>query len=548
MRRLFLFLFFILPLISISQNKGLLTGGFESNIQWYSKDQNQFAPDFKDYFRSNNYLKLDYQYKNIFAGVQFESYAPGALLNYDPKLDKTFGLATFFLKYQLENLELTAGYFYEQFGSGLILRLWEDRQLGINNALRGGRIRFTPFKPITLTGIYGNQRLGFEVTEENIAGLNAEIGLNQLFKHDSYSLKLGFSYVVRFLVWDRPTMEAAGTTHSYSSRISFNKNNLYSTFEYVRKGDDALVELGQIIPEKVFKGNALLLNMGYSKSGLGINAAFRRLENMNFYSSRKDAGNIYNRSIINYLPSLTKQHDYGLANIYIYQTQSKLSFNPLAKSGEIGFQFDLFYQIKKGSALGGKYGTNLAINFSRWHGLKATYDIQNRSYNSTSLKFGEKYFQDLNFEVRKKWTTKTFSIFTFINSFYNKKYIEETTGKVDFTIIAAETILKLNAGKSMKFIVQHLWTKDDKKNWAASTYEYNFSSRFSVFVSDMYNYGNDEALDKKHFYNFGGNYSKGKVRISLGYGRQRGGLLCLGGICRVVPESTGFTLTLNTSF
>ncbi|WGU71571.1 DUF6029 family protein [Capnocytophaga canimorsus] len=37
---------------------------------------------------------------------------------------------------------MTAGHFYEQFGSGLALRLWEDRALGINNALFGGRIKW----------------------------------------------------------------------------------------------------------------------------------------------------------------------------------------------------------------------------------------------------------------------------------------------------------------------------------------------------------------------------------------------------------------------
>ncbi len=548
MKKLLIAACLILPLITFSQETGKLSGGFESYAQWYSKDQNQFAADFQDYFRSNNYLKLDYNYKNFMAGVQLESYAPNALLNFDPKLNKELGLGTYYLKYKIKEVEISAGYFYEQFGSGLILRFWEDRQLGINNSLRGGRVKFSPYKSVYFTGLYGNQRSGFDVSEGTITGLDFEVDLNEILSNEFYSLKIGFSYVNRHQVFDESGYEDLGTTNAYSSRLSFSKGSFYSSAEYVIKSKDALVEAEQIRLDKLFEGNALLVNLGYSKMGFGINASFRRLENMNFYSERENAGNIYNRSIVNYLPSLTKQHDYSLANIYIYQTQSNLSFNPLGKAGEIGFQMDLFYQLKKGSALGGKYGTQLAVNYSQWHGLNGVFDIQNRSYTSEFLKFGEKYFRDLNLEIRKKWSRKTSSIFTLINSYYNKKYIEESSGKVDFTVVAAESTVKLKSGRSMKFIVQHLWTQDDKKNWVASTYEYTVSSKLSFFVSDMYNYGNDDTAQREHFYNVGGNYAKGRFRMSLSYGKQRGGLLCLGGICRVVPESKGLTLTLNTSF
>ena len=33
-----------------------------------------------------------------------------------------------------------------------------------------------------------------------------------------------------------------------------------------------------------------------------------------------------------------------------------------------------------------------------------------------------------------------------------------------------------------------------------------------------------------------------------GFGRQRGGLICIGGVCRYVPESNGFNLNLSHSF
>lgn len=548
MKKFTLLFCLLLPIFSFAQDLGKLSGGFESYAQWYSKSQNQFDTNFENYFRSNNYLKLDYRYKGITAGVQLEFYAPDALLNFDPKLNKELGLATYYIKYQSKDFELTAGYFYEQFGSGLILRFWEDRQLGLNNALRGGRIKLRPIQGISFTALYGRQRTGFEISEGKILGLDLGLGINELFGHDNYTLNLGFSFVERHQDSIQNTHTNLTSTMAYSSRIDFSKGNFYTNVEYVLKNRDAYVEFGILMDDKQYLGKALLLDLGYSKSGLGINASFRRLENMNFYSERQAAGNIYNNSIINYLPSLTKQHDYSLANLYIYQTQSNLSFNPLPKAGEIGFQFDVYYKIKKGSVLGGKYGSKLAINYSQWHGLDSNFNVVDRSYSSEFLSFGEKYFRDFNVELIKKWSRKVTTTFTFINAFYNKRYIEETTGEVNYTILAVESIIKLKSKKSMKIVAQHLWTKDDQKNWLAASYEFYFSSKFSVFVADMYNYGNDVVADRNHYYNFGGNYSKGNYRLSLSYGKQRGGLLCLGGICRYVPESTGLSFSLNIKF
>jgi hypothetical protein len=130
--------------------------------------------------------------------------------------------------------------------------------------------------------------------------------------------------------------------------------------------------------------------------------------------------------------------------------------------------------------------------------------------------------------------------------YYNKKYIEETSGEVRANVLIVDTTYKLGRGRSIRMEGQHLWTGDDRKNWWSALLEVNLSSRFSLHMNDMYNYGND--LRKIHYFNLGGSYSQNRTRVSLDYGRQRGGLLCVGGVCRIVPESTGFNLTLSTSF
>jgi hypothetical protein len=140
------------------------------------------------------------------------------------------------------------------------------------------------------------------------------------------------------------------------------------------------------------------------------------------------------------------------------------------------------------------------------------------------------------------------TVFTYINQYYNKKLIEETDGLVRTNILGAEATYKFNDSKSIRILGEHMWADYDKKNWAASTVEFNLNSKLSFFTADMYNYGNDDPEARNHYYNVGGAFRQKSTRIALSYGRQRGGLVCVGGVCRFVPESSGVSLSLNTTF
>ena len=162
-------------------------------------------------------------------------------------------------------------------------------------------------------------------------------------------------------------MEIPELVNAFSSRINFTHKNFYTNIEYVTKSKD--LRLNVRIPtngpsfseSKTFKGNALLWTVGYSQKGFGLSYNFRRLENMRWFSERSygyPVSNPTNQLSINYLPALVKQHDYSLANIYLYQTLPGLIVenyqDPLIKAGEIGQSIDLFYKFKKGSMIGGK--------------------------------------------------------------------------------------------------------------------------------------------------------------------------------------------------
>jgi hypothetical protein len=559
-----------------------LNVSFESNAQWYLNDKKfEDIKEDTERLRANSYLRIDYQISDRFSsGFQLESYAPEPLLNYSKIFDEEIGLGTFYLNYNTKKLDITLGYYYVQFGSGLILRSWEDRALGVNNALRGGKLVYDPTNYLRLTALYGKQRKGFDVSDSNIFGFETQFDIANAFQIESLnSLKLGLSYVGKQEDYksDTPnpqaTIEIPELVNSVGAQLDLEYKNLYTNFEYIYKSEDA--RLNNFIPNIVsfsekalFDGNAITWNIGYSQKGFGIGSTFRRLENMRFYSERS-ALNLNNNPTsqlsMNYLPALTKQHDYTLANIYIYQAQPGLVVEnyefPLVKSGEIGESIDVFYNIKKGSLLGGKYGTKLSVNWSYWANLTSTnsnpsgtpYFVgDDLTYETELLNFDDKLYSEINAEIRKKWSPKLKSIFTYINLNYNKGFLE-SKGANDFVnawIGVAESTYKFNRGKSVRLELQHLSTNDDANNWAGGTIEYFFNSKFGVYLNDSYNYEESKITENTeiHFFNLGGSYTKGSTRVGINYGRQRGGLLCVGGVCRPVSKNTGVTLNLVATF
>lgn len=544
-------------------------GGIESNSQWYTNDIEREINHPEDPLRSNNYLNFNLNYGKWSAGIQGEAYAPNALLNYNPKYNET-NVGTWYVNYKATKLDVTAGYFYEQFGSGLLLRSWEDRSLGINNAIRGGKVTFTPTDNLFFTALYGNHRTGFDVSEGEIYGFNSDINLFKMLKIEGSDLSVGFSYVGRYEKTDEVDPNFDNLTNAFAGRVNFSKNNFYLFTEYNYKSDDAVLYNLDINNDFVKPGSALLLNFGYSKKGFGMDVNFRRTENMSFYSDRVpetytetlSTSINYNDKIMNFVPSLTKQHHFNLANIYVYQAQAQVLVDPdtgVTKAGEIGGQIDLFYDFKKDTKIGGKYGTKIAVNYSNWNNLKADYVLYPPDYKTDFFGFGNRYFSDFNLEVTKKVSTKATYNFAYINQYYNNRLITGASNVIVKTnILAFEGDYRFSKGRAAKIAVEHMWADNDRKNWAAILIEYNLNTKFSVFASDMYNYGYkhnpsiliDDITDpfEIHFYNFGGAYKKGSTRIAVNYGRQRGGLVCAGGVCRFVPPSTGLGITLTKSF
>lgn len=544
-------------LLSVYSGYSQIRVGFENNSQWYIDDKKiKIQPyEAEDRFRSNSYLKLDYDYKFWTLGVQLEGYEPKAILNYSPEF-KGVDFGSAYVRYNNTDvgLDITGGHFYEQYGSGLIFRSWEDRQIGINNAVFGLNAKFQPISGLGISAMGGKQRvgMGFDLSNSYLFGGNVHVDISDMAQFDELGLRIGFSYIGKSEENQEFTedynQDLRKLQNAFSGRIGFDYDNFFGEAEYVYKQSDALFE-GGVMGFNRQPGNAFLFNGGYSVKGTSFGFNLRRLENMSFFSDRELTGNIYNSGVMNYVPALTKQYDYSLQNIYVYQAQYLLSiFDVNQKIGEIGGQFDFYHNFQKGSVLGGRYGTGLVVNGSYWAGLKTKEVDGGDALEAGFLDFGSKYYHDLGVEVRKKWSKNWSSIFMYLNQYYNSPLLTSEIEEVNSHIVSAESTYQFMDNKSFRLELQHLWADADKKNWVGGTVEFAANSNWSFYVSDMYNYGNDIEEDRIHYYNVGASFTKGTTRVSAGYGRQRGGLLCVGGVCRMVSEAAGLTLGITTSF
>jgi hypothetical protein len=107
---------------------------------------------------------------------------------------------------------------------------------------------------------------------------------------------------------------------------------------------------------------------------------------------------------------------------------------------------------------------------------------------------------------------------------------------------------KIKPKHALRTELQMLYTKQDEGSWAMALLEYTISPKGFFALMDQYNYGN--PVEKKRIHYFFGSLGRnfGNNRLILSYGRQRAGIFCVGGVCRNVPASNGFTFTVISNF
>ena len=528
---------------------GHVTGNIQIDGQISKADSTIGSSDVPENLLMNARADILYTNGGFSAGLRFEAYQ-NPMLGFNAKY-KGQGIANYFMSYQGEKLGVTAGNFYEQFGNGMILRAYEDRYLGLDNALFGFNVNYRPINGITLKGVIGKQRCYWEYGEGLVRGLDGELALNSLingFEESKTHINIGAGFVSRYE--DAQTIAAADPSYNLalplnvgagSVRLDLTHGGWMLQAEYARKGQDPNAINNYIYKE----GDALMLNASYSQRGFSANVQAKRVDNMAFKSVRSQSGEML---YINYIPAITKQHTYAFLSMYPYATQN---------TGEMGLQGDMMWNIKKETLLGGKYGTDIHFNCAIITGLDTTQvnggGAGTDGYTSNYFSTGETYYGDVSLEVAKKLSKKVKLTGTYGYQVFNP-IVEGHHGAMHHNnVLVGDVTWKVNKKHVLRFEAEWLGSDskydaevDDKRagDWIMGLVEWNFGKNWFISASDQYAYNDG----KGNYYNLSVGYTKGASRLQVGYGKQREGIICIGGVCRQVPASNGLTVSLTTSF
>lgn len=532
-----------------AQNELQVHGNFSADGYLYQEDSAIGAVPPPQDFGLNAWSNIIATYGDFEAGIRFESYEP-ALLGYPAGQPyEGSGIGYRYATYRADDLEVTMGNFFEQFGSGLIHRSYEERYLGVDNAMDGARVKYRPVNGLYLKGVIGKQRFGFDddgfTTGPGIVrGFDAELQLIEIC--DSMAAKgrnliIGGGFMSKYQEDRDPLLVLPENVGAWAGRVNYTtaKWNLYA--EYAHKINDPNSSNGFIYKD----GQALMLNATYSVKGLGASLGAHTYDNMR-YTSDRAAPTPFDLNI-NYLPTLAKQHTYNLAaTLYPYATQP---------NGEVAGQAEIFYKWKKGSKLGGKYWTKLTVNYSTAYALDSTLitgadSLDGYTTNFFSPDLDGMYYSDINVELRKKLSEKWELALTYFNEAFN---IEVVQGKPDkpaiyYDLIVLEGLCQMTDANSIRFELQHLSTKQDHGNWITGVAELTFSPHWSITAMDQYNYGGGVDTDEIHYPLGAVVYTRGANRFQMGYGRQRAGIFCVGGVCRQVPAASGLSFSIASTF
>ena len=524
-----LLLLILLPFAAFSQ--GTISGSLETNNNFYIRDSIRGAintPQYDNLLSSTdawlnlNYFNFDW---NFNAGIRFDLYNNSIL--FDP-LQPTngIGIGRFYVSKEIQDLTITGGYFYDQFGSGITFRAYEERTLGIDNAVLGIHAKYQFSENWFVKAFTGRQKNIFSTFAPILKGANGE-GFHAF--SDDLSIAPGASIVNRTL--DQASIDLLVSNistypvelrfvpkynvfaYSFYNRLSYKDISWY--IEYAGKTNEAILDNSGIFIDR--PGSVIYSTLTYSRSfengrGFGITGQVKRTED---YPLRIAPDQTLLRGQVNFLPPLARQNTYTLLARYNAATQFL---------GEKAYQIDLIATPIK--------NISISLNHSN------VYDLSN------NLLFRE-FYGDILYKRLTDWRfTAGVQVLD-----YNQVVYENKGDSVLSTITPfAEVVYKFSRRKSLRAEVQYQHNNEDFGSWVYGLLEYSIAPKWSFAVADMYNIAPKKTADALHYYTIFGSYTKNANRFALSYVKQVEGIVCTGGVCRYEPAFSGFKFTINSTF
>ena len=553
--------------VNAQENKVAVHGSIQSDILIPEEDHKIGTGTYNDWGLTNTYAEVGLTSKHIEAGVRAE-YLEHPLPGFDDPRFNGWGVSNIYVKALGNGFDVTVGDFYDQFGSGFVFRTYEERSLGIDNSIRGARLNVSAVKGANLKLLGGVQRCFWDWdTDAWLGGADLELNMEQYFKglaDKNITWMIGGSYLMKHE--NEEDVLVPGTNyklnmdpmvHTFGVRTRLQSGPYSFMAEYAWKTQDPSKDNDYIYRN----GSAVMVSASYSKKGLSALVQAKRSENMSNRMKRGFVSYLGGNCRLNHMPAFSYQHTYALPALYPYATQDA--------DGEWAFQGEFGYTFKRRTALGGKYGTKLKVNFSYIRGIDKTptesliegvnSTMGTDGYHSKFFGFGGVYYKDINVQLEKK-LSKSFKLnLMYMNQLYNKTVVEGEGGVVKSNIFVAEGKYQFSPKMTLRGEAQYLQTKQDQGDWYYGLLELSVLPYLMFTISDQYNANVPYYTENKQVDDSKGTHSQhyllGSVtatykahRLQLSYGKTRAGYNCSGGVCRFVPASYGMTVSYNYNF
>ena len=520
------------------QESLVVGGGMQLNGNVFLRDSAIGAAGIPQYdhqiYGGESWLDLNLGYSGFSGGLRFDLFSNSNLLNPQSSYS-AHGIGKWYLQKSIDKLDLSVGYIYDQIGSGIIYRAYEERAQLIDNALVGAAAKWNFNSNWSLRGFMGKQRNLFETYKSQIKGL-AINGFYSPSDTSSWSISPGIGFINRTLDESIVSELAAilGTYETIDQIKPFYNTNAISIFnnlswrdiswyaEYALKPTDIFYDpnairslpKGQSSLGKLVKGQGSVAytSISYAAHNLGLTLEAKRTEGMDF---RAEPLLSLNKGLINFIPPMAKINTYRLLALYYPATQFL---------NELAYQADLKYGWKN---------WNLSLNYSDIRDLKFDKQFYNEIYTELSYKKSGLYtitagVQRQIFDVEKYYGKGGAATVKTITPFF-------------------EVLYKLSQSKSLRTEFQYMNNKTDIGSWVNGLVEFGMAPNWIFEVSDMYNLKPVKGT-KLNYPSAGVTYSKGANRLSLRYVKQIAGIVCSGGICRLEPAFSGIRMSLNSNF
>ncbi len=539
-----------------AQEKGSFSGGFQSNGNIFLRDSLIGASDIPQYdhqlYGADAWLDLGFAKNGFKLGVRFDLFNNSNLLNPNGSYTDQ-GIGKWFISKKIDRLDLTAGYIYDQIGSGIIFRSFEERPQLIDNALIGARAKYNLTDNWQIKAFTGQQRNLFSRYPSIIKGASID-GFLTLGENNKITLAPGFGYTGRTLDEESMTnlinivKNYIGDEERFKPEYNVHMMSLYNTMgvgpfvwylEAAYKSEDTFfdptetrteytgdVSIGRFVKRP---GSVVYSSLSYAGHGLGLTLEGKRTENFNV---RTEPTLGLNRGFIGFLPPMNRLNTYRMTTRYSPATQDL---------SELAFQVDALYRINKQ--------------------LSTTVNMSSITTNENDLLYRELY-TELTYKYQRKWQLTTgLQIQRYNQEVYEVKpnvpIVETFTPFVDF-------LYKMTRKKSIRTEFQYMLIGDDEKagfkqdfgDWIFGQIEVALAPHWAFTISDMYNVTpgkqspTDENGDKLslHYPRFDVFYTHRANRFSASYVKQVEGIVCTGGICRLEPAFSGYKFSITTSF